>query len=310
MICRGEKMVLMLKNNPVYDITNEQVINVNLLPGFMKKNPNQNTFKEWIKKRYSSGTNTLARKLQGLSFKQGNRQKINIETYACSLSDCYWIKKKEDLTKFEDISPYYKKFWKGLDIYRSGESIPTLYVGGFVNKEWIDNVYLYKEGCNIEYDCFLLCKSCGIACNEVQPYQNGILVKNITSTEYMLEQANESGLIDEDDFTDEDIISYFGSDGYKMLLIDAIVGNGDRHAGNFGWLRNTNTGEYIGMSPLYDFDHALDSVRIPDILISSVLELADRFSKETLDICKKTISLDINENFIQRASYILKTFSK
>ena len=43
-----------------------------------------------------------------------------------------------------------------------------------------------------------------------------------------------------------------------MIIIDAVIGNGDRHAGNFGWLRNTDTGEYVSMAPLYDFDHALD----------------------------------------------------
>ena len=42
-----------------------------------------------------------------------------------------------------------------------------------------------------------------------------------------------------------------------MLVIDAIVGNGDRHAGNFAWLRDTDTGQYVCMSPLYDFDHEL-----------------------------------------------------
>lgn len=37
-----------------------------------------------------------------------------------------------------------------------------------------------------------------------------------------------------------------------MIIIDAVIGNGDRHAGNFGWLRNTDTGEYVSMAPLYD----------------------------------------------------------
>ena len=30
-----------------------------------------------------------------------------------------------------------------------------------------------------------------------------------------------------------------------MLIIGAIIGNGDRHAGNFGWMRDADTGAYV-----------------------------------------------------------------
>ena len=87
----------------------------------------------------------------------------------------------------------------------------------------------------------------------------GIAISNITSPKVMLEQADQSGRIDLDDFDEQTIIDLFGKAGAQMLIIDAIIGNGDRHAGDFGWIRNTDTGEYVCMAPLYDFDHALDS---------------------------------------------------
>lgn len=42
----------------------------------------------------------------------------------------------------------------------------------------------------------------------------------------------------------------------RMILADYIVGNTDRHLGNFGLLRDVNTGTFIGFSPLFDFGSA------------------------------------------------------
>ena len=41
-----------------------------------------------------------------------------------------------------------------------------------------------------------------------------------------------------------------------MTVIDRIMVNQDRHLGNCGFLRNVNTGEYIGPAPLFDFGNA------------------------------------------------------
>lgn len=56
-----------------------------------------------MKFRYSSGTNTIARKLKGITFGQGARMRINRETRALSLSDCYWLKDEADAIKFADL---------------------------------------------------------------------------------------------------------------------------------------------------------------------------------------------------------------
>ena len=42
----------------------------------------------------------------------------------------------------------------------------------------------------------------------------------------------------------------------EMTVIDRIMVNQDRHLGNCGFLRNVNTGEYIGPAPLFDFGNA------------------------------------------------------
>lgn len=42
----------------------------------------------------------------------------------------------------------------------------------------------------------------------------------------------------------------------KMLIVDKMLMNDDRHLGNFGFLRNVETGEFIEPAPLYDFGNA------------------------------------------------------
>ena len=131
----------------------------------------------------------------------------------------------------------------------------------------------------------------------------------MTDVGLMLEQADMSGKIDPDDFTEEDIVRLFGLQGVQMLVIDAIVGNADRHAGNFGWLRNSDTGEYVCMAPLYDFDHALDSKLEYDRLIGDMLDCikGDKiYEQECYRIAKIVSGLETNEIFKKRAKTILK----
>ncbi len=303
--------ILYCKNTPVYNIDTQQVYSQELLPGYMiVKGANRYTFKIWLKLRYSSNTNTLARQLKGIAFGQGNRVTINNETRALSLSDSYWIKSEKDNIPFEKVSPYYSYFWTGLGEYISGLSIPTLYVGGCLRKEWINSVTLakYGEETKIEYQVSMLCKLCNIKAVDIKLVDNGILVRNLTNPDVMLEQADESGRVDPDDFDESTIEKLFGLDGIRMLVLDAIIGNGDRHAGNFGWLRDTNTGKYICMSPLYDFDHALDSRLNSDRLITDAMKVVqknERYVLEALRIAKTAVSdYSINEIFRKRAETI------
>ena len=287
--------VLMCKDNAVYDVEAEQALNYNLLPGFMRRIADNSTFKNWLKKRYSSGTNTLARQLRGITFGQGNRIAIDKTTRALSLSDCYWIKdgnKRNGDVCFKDISPYYADFWKGEGKYTGG-AIPTLYVPGYVSKAWLSAEYLFKTGCGIEIECADICFRLGLNRAEVKAADNGITVKNFTSPNFMLEQADMSGNFEEDFYTNTDILREFGADGFKMILTDAVFGNGDRHLGNFGYIRNADTGEYTGMSPLYDFDHALDACGTDDILINDAVKImreTSDFAAAGIDLLKKITS--------------------
>ncbi|MCC8066408.1 MAG: HipA domain-containing protein [Clostridiales bacterium] len=49
----------------------------------------------------------------------------------------------------------------------------------------------------------------------------------------------------------------------RMIVLDYIIANEDRHLNNFGALRNAETLEWIGMSPVYDSGSSLGYDKIP-----------------------------------------------
>lgn len=303
-------LLLMCKNVPVYNVDTETVLASNLLPGYMKKLPCAQTFKEWMKIRYSAQSNSLARQMRGITFGQGNRLRINIETGALSLSDCYWLKYANSAKTFEQVSPYFKEYWVGVGEYTGG-AIPTLYVGGALDKYWNSDGNLIKVGKGVENEVLAarLCELCKIDCSTINIMSDGICVKNFTNCNLMLEQADASGKFDSEDFTIFDIVQEFGIRGMEMLVIDAITANTDRHAGNFGFLRDANTGAYLGLSPLYDFDQILGSSTIYDILIRDIVRLLKQMSiyqQRALEIAQTAISSRLHSVFTERAKILIR----
>lgn len=303
-------LILMCRNIPVYNVDKERVLEENLLPGLMRKSPCKHTFKEWMKLRYSALSNSLARKLRGIAFRQGGRLRINVETGAFSLSDCYWLCYDRCGKKFEQLSPYFQDFWKGDKKYE-GEAIPTLYVSGALNKCWVSAEKLLKYGDGVENEILAvqLCQVCDVACNKIVKVDDGICIENFTNTEIMLEQADASGVFEPEDFINFDIIKTFGERGIEMLAIDAISANTDRHAGNFGFLRSAATGEYLGMAPLYDFDQILGSESQEDSLIRDLIQdvrEVPEFRQRVIKIAKAAAGASIHPLFTERANVIIK----
>ena len=125
--------ILYLKNIPVYDIENQRLLNKECAPGLLQKNASNESFKQWLKYRYSANTNSFARVLKGVTFGQGNRVLIDKSTSILSLSDCYWIPNEE--MEFEYCSPYFVDFWK--------ENVQFLWIVrsfyAFIKRDWVIN---------------------------------------------------------------------------------------------------------------------------------------------------------------------------
>ena len=92
-------------------------------------------------------------------------------------------------------------------------------------------------------------------------------------------------------------------DYVKMLFLDTICANPDRHTFNFGVLRDTDTGEILGLAPNFDNNMALIARGYPtnkaanDLLITLFNELMEKYPeykeyipKVTEQTIKKVIS--------------------
>ena len=263
-------MYLMCKDKYVYDIENDIVACKELLPGLMCRNPCVQSFEYWVGTRRAE--NPLADYIAERKYHTRDWQELDIKTRMSSLSDCYWLKEYDEPVFFKDISPYY---------HSERSEVASLYVNGVIRKEWKNGVLRKygKQGEN-EHKALELCAKLGVSvakstytvetCSSYDVLSNKVVdttrpilrLVNFTTPDMLLEQANQTGRFNAYTFNVSDIFNYLGMGyGIVMLCIDAIVGNGDRHAGNFGWLRSTDTGKYLYPAPLYDFDHVLEDAR-------------------------------------------------
>ena len=92
-------------------------------------------------------------------------------------------------------------------------------------------------------------------------------------------------------------------DYIKMVFLDTITANPDRHTGNFGLIRDAKSGELLGLAPNFDNNMALIARGYPtnksanDLLITLFNELMEKYPqyreylpKVTEQMIKKVIN--------------------
>ena len=105
----------------------------------------------------------------------------------------------------------------------------------------------------------------------------------------------------------------------RMITLDYIIANEDRHFNNFGLIRNAETLEWIGMAPIYDSGSSLGYDKLPGQMKSEKdvgckpfknhhleqLQLVRSFDwldlsklADVEDVIRKILSLDTDENYI------------
>jgi hypothetical protein len=302
-------LLLMCKDISVYDISNQTILNEKLVPGAILRGTM--SFDEWMETRYSAHSNPSARRLMLRAFSTDKHNgEILKTTRALSLSDCYWIKQQGENVLFNNITPYLNKEWDGFGVFTGG-SISTLFTNGAANKTWLDKKTLLKTGSPGEIDAYTLCKELSIDTayySEARISDEGLLLTNFTSTDRFLESAGQSGLM-ESDKPHADAVRIFKERAVTLLTIDYLVEHDDRHQGNYGFLRNSDTGEYEGMAPYYDFDWIWTSavVRLPDKAFADHGALIKELCIKAKDVAGK---FEKGEIIIKRADELLEQAEK
>ena len=214
-----------------------------------------------------------------------NLAKLILDSFALSLSDGYWIKPLNDSSTWETINYYKNDFDISLlDMYLDSTisseykpiaKLPSNNIDGISPKAWT-----IENGQRV-----LIKRGKADVLNEV--IVSRILDKfKFTHVDYWFDLYNDKPVCKCNNFTSdkiefipaseivkiynngkEDILWYMNfidsriNNGYNiisnMLLIDLVLGNEDRHWGNFGVLRNISTLEFVDVAPIFDNGVAL-----------------------------------------------------
>jgi len=281
---------LMCKDTAVYDITQDKILDESLLPGcILKKTMN---FSEWMETRYSKDTNFSSQRLMQSAFGSFDHEHAAFATGALSLSDCYRIKRQDESISYIDVTPYIHKEWDGMETYGVQNdyiwgSLSNLFVSGKTDKRWIDAQTLLKVNSFGEYEPYAFCAALGLEnVTEVQTTEEGIILGNFTSPDVFYESMEQFGVTEEYSDPRDIVIEKYKELAVALFVIDYFIENNDRHLDDYGFLRSSNTGEYISMAPYYNFDRIWSgvSVTLPE---SALLGYRGYIH----DLCRRAISV-------------------
>ncbi|MCR5636695.1 MAG: HipA domain-containing protein [Clostridiales bacterium] len=103
---------------------------------------------------------------------------------------------------------------------------------------------------------------------------------NMSLYQHLIECADELGIPDVRQFLD------------RMIVLDYIIANEDRHLNNFGAIRNVETLEWLGMAPIYDSGSSLGYDKSAAMMYDESEVICKPFKKHHTEQLKLVSSFD------------------
>lgn len=206
-------------------------------------------------------------------------------THALSLTDTFWVKRKDSILKWENVSLFRNPFNEVVahtafdgGMYGNNLSTPSPEYGtdGTFAKCWIrenNTIKMLKRGSlgarnaglepYSEFYASQVAKAFG--CDYVEYKLRNVkgqvcsVCECFTNERYgFVSFANvyrETGSLIKiaEKFRDNSLLQKFAD----MMVLDALIFNEDRHRGNFGFIFDTDTYEIVDMAPLFDHNISL-----------------------------------------------------
>ena len=216
-----------------------------------------------------------------------DRAQVALSYHCLTLTDIYWVQRAEESLSFADISLFsrtYDNVFVDLALKGSQTSVPDAHViardvstGGLCPKAWVrkdDAFYLLKDGDEADVENELLaskicsCFDVPAVRYEEETYE-GLKVsasRLITDPEHGIASRGsfEIHAKNHDIDTEQFILSLDAHGFYMMNIIDYLVGNTDRHWGNWGFLIDNRTNTPLRLHDLMDFNRSFRSYDTTD----------------------------------------------
>lgn len=269
-----DKVIAVVKNG---EITKRDET---LLPLYLQRTKNM---ERWLASRAIDEHRTNSRLLKkALRLRTANDAQTALAVNAANVTDRYWFRPEGSTATYEDIR-FKENYFDSLALRgdpngfsRKPSRTPELTNTGSYEKCWrlIDGVWwMYKNGNANEYFSELfICKlgeKLGLDMAHYEMDDGYIRSKNFTDgTEYNFEPI--SSIMDENDNYSDcfDAICKLSPELAEQYLrivwLDTVCYNMDRHTENFGFLRDVRNGKIVSMAPNYDNNIALISRGYPN----------------------------------------------
>lgn len=319
-IMSGDATVAKWENNEL------TVIDNSLLPLYLKRVHNADM---WLETRAIDSHRANSRLLKkALRLKEKDDISTVLYVNAVTITDNYWIKPLDSKLKYDNVR-FSDDYFAGLALKGSYASFnkaanskhsktPELTNIGSFEKCWklIDGKWWMFKAANhdeqfSELFIYRLGKALGM---NMAVYERGnkcVKSLDFTNNASVNFEPAFTFMGDNEDYEDvanrlEELCPQAVGDFVKMIFLDTVVANPDRHTANFGLLRNTQTGEMIGFAPIFDHNMALISRGYPktptknDILINLFNDFLSnhlnykRFIPEITEAMVKSIIKELN----------------
>lgn len=253
---------------------------------------NLNNFYYWCASRMLSMDRKYAKEiLNALDQKQvqtdKDRAEIVITYRGLCLTDVYWIKEARAGIRYADINLYENSLSNAfVDVSLRGKNLTVqnaellkiedvagdVTTLGVAAKAWVrknGTFYLYKDGDRRDVKAELLASKIARCFDVAQVlYESDIYAGAEVSTSSIITNIDKSivsmesidiYMANKEIDRDEYVLSHDAYDYHMMNIIDYLVGNSDRHWGNWGFYVDNRTNKLCGLHPLMDFNKAFSN---------------------------------------------------
>ena len=284
---------------------NLTVINSDLLPLYLKRISDADS---WLATRAIDSHRSNSRLLKK-ALRLAERDDIStvISVNGVTITDNYWIKELDSDLKYEDVR-FKNDFFSNLALKGSYNSFnsaskrkdtrtPELTNIGSYEKCWKlrnGEWWMYKKANHSEMFSELFVYCLGKAQNmNMAYYERGDgYVKTLDFTRNAEVNFEPAAAFMGDDEDYEAVIKKLQEicpkaipDYIRMIFLDTVAANPDRHTFNFGLLRDVNNGKLLGLAPNFDNNMALIATGYPsnpkksDMLIKLFNEVLEMHSE-------------------------------